>query len=78
MVRLWKSHNLDKRALGTYMRVTVYKGKDKCTFTLSLAMIFVCDALHYPLDNPLGNLLDDIFIRFVDNLLVLPWVLIVP
>ena len=30
----WKSHNLNKRALGTYMRVTVNKGVDKCIFTL--------------------------------------------
>ena len=34
MVCLWKSHNLDKRALGTYMRVTVNKGIDKCTFKI--------------------------------------------
>ena len=32
MVCLWKSHNLDKRADDTYMRVTVNKGIDKCTF----------------------------------------------
>ena len=30
MVCLWKSHNLDKRAFGTYMRVTVNKAIDKC------------------------------------------------
>ena len=35
---LLKSHNLDKRALNTYMRVTVNKGIDKCTFNLSQAM----------------------------------------
>ena len=40
MVCLWKSHNLDKRALGTYTRVTVDKGIDNCTFTLSQAMNF--------------------------------------
>ena len=41
MVCFWKSHNLDKRALGTYMRVTVNKSIDKCTFTLrSQAMNF--------------------------------------
>ena len=42
MVCLWKSHNLDKRVLDTYMRVTAYKGTciDKCTFTLSQAMDF--------------------------------------
>ena len=40
MVSLWKSHNLDKRALGTYMRVTVNKGIDKWTFTLSQAIDF--------------------------------------
>ena len=34
-VCLWKSHNVDKRALGTCMRVTENKGIDKCTFTLS-------------------------------------------
>ena len=42
MVCLWKFHILDKRALGTYMRVTVHKGINKCTFTLSLAMNFDC------------------------------------
>ena len=40
MVCLWKSRNLDKRALGTYMRVIVNKGIDKCMFTLSQAMTF--------------------------------------
>ena len=40
MVCLWKSHNLDKRALGTYMRVSVSKGIDKCTFTLTQTMNF--------------------------------------
>ena len=40
MVCLWKSYNLDKRALRTYMRVTVNKDIDKCSFTLSQAMIF--------------------------------------
>ena len=40
MVCLLKSHNLDKRALGTYMRLTVNKGIDKCTFTLSQVMNF--------------------------------------
>ena len=37
MVCLWKFHNLDKRALGTYMRVTINKGIYKCTFTQSEA-----------------------------------------
>ena len=37
---LWKSHNLYKRALGIYMRVTVNKSIDKSTFTLSQAMNF--------------------------------------
>ena len=40
MVCLWKSHNLDKRALGTYMGVTVNKSIDKCTFNHSQAMKF--------------------------------------
>ena len=40
MVCLWKSYNLDKRALRTYMRVTVNKDVDKCSFTLSQAMDF--------------------------------------
>ena len=31
---------LRQRVLGTYMRVTVNKGIDKCTFTLSEAMNF--------------------------------------
>ena len=37
---LWKSHNLDKRTLDTYMRMPVNKDIDKCTFTLSQAMNF--------------------------------------
>ena len=41
MVCLLISNNFDKRALGTYMRVTVNKAIDKCTFTLSQAMIFI-------------------------------------
>ena len=40
MVWLWKFYKLDKRALDTYMRVSVNKGIDKCTFTLSQAMNF--------------------------------------
>ena len=40
MVCLWKSHNLDKMAPGTYMRVTVNKGIDTCTFTLNQVMNF--------------------------------------
>ena len=39
MVCLWKSHNLDKRALGTYMRITVNNGIG-FTFTLSQALHF--------------------------------------
>ena len=38
MVCLWKSHNLDKMALGTYMRVAVNKSIVKYTFTLSQAI----------------------------------------
>ena len=40
MVCLWKFHNSDKRDLGTCMRLTVNKGKDKCTFTLNQAINF--------------------------------------
>ena len=40
MVCLWKSHNLDKMANGTYMWVPVNKDIDKCIFTLSQAMNF--------------------------------------
>ena len=35
MFCLWKSYNLGKRALGTYMMVTDNKGIDTYTFTLS-------------------------------------------
>ena len=38
MICLWKSHNLDKRALDTYLRMTVNKSIDECIFTLSQAM----------------------------------------
>ena len=34
------SYNLDKRAIGTYMRVPLNKGIDDCTFTLNQAMKF--------------------------------------
>ena len=40
MVCLWKSHNLDKSVLNTYMRVTVNKGICKCTLTLTQAKKF--------------------------------------
>ena len=40
---VWKSHNLDKRVLGTYVSVTVNKGIDKCTFTPSQTINFDCD-----------------------------------
>ena len=40
MFCLWKSYNLDKRAIDTYMRVTVNKGIDNCTFTLNQEMKF--------------------------------------
>ena len=40
MACLSKSHNLERRVIGTYMRVTVNKGLDKYTFTLSQAMNF--------------------------------------
>ena len=40
MVCLWKSHNLDKRALDTNVNLTVDKSIDKCTFTLYQAMKF--------------------------------------
>ena len=40
MVCLLKSRNINNRSLGTYMRETVNKGIDKCTFTLSQAINF--------------------------------------
>ena len=40
IMSLWKSHNLDKWPLGTYMRVIVFKGIAKCTFILNQAMNF--------------------------------------
>ena len=49
LVCLWKSHNWDKRSLGTYMRVTVNKGMDKCIFTLIVQAI----NFHW---NPIGGI----------------------